>query len=412
MRTRLAGAFACVMAASAAIGGIAHCSAVTELVVVVDTDLAAGTEVDEIDVTVDDGAGFTAKRTARVGGSDALPLSLGVTAGDDANKPVTVRAVARLRGVEVASAGLRTNLVEGESKLAHVSICRSCGTTCATVEAAGATLPAWSGSAPSAAVCSGVNDGDGGGLDSGRDASIDAPVDALDADSATDGGVPLVLAYWDFDEEAGGPVVFDRSGNQRDIGFTGSTVKRAPGKIGNGLQFSRTDAGTGTGSLSCEAWKAELFGASGALSFWWRDEDPAPASTIPSSVGVFSTQSSGRDHFFVSRFRQDPPQRFTLGFQFKDLDATAVDDYANDDGGGPTKLDVVQSTWTRILVTWTPNGATLRNGKDALPIALPFKRPWTATDQSCFFGSNAVGVLDEVRVFSRPLNDAEIAALP
>lgn len=66
--------------------------------------------------------------------------------------------------------------------------------------------------------------------------------------------------------------------------------------------------------------------------------------------------------------------------------------------------------WTKLAVTWTPDGGTLRVGSDALPFT--FYRRWQPTAQACFFGRHAVGAIDEVRIYDRPLTADEIAAFP
>lgn len=412
MRRKLAGTFACVTAMAAATVGVVHCSATTELVVVVDTDLDTGAEVDEIDVTVSDGVGFETHRSARIGPSGtALPLTLGVTAGDDPARVVTVRAVARLRGVDVASAGLRTGFVEGERKLAHVSICRSCGAACATRDVTSTSLPAWSGAAPSAPVCTAPGDGDsgprddagGGGIVDGGDAGRDG-----DADAAVD---PTLFAYYDFEETTG--QVLDRSGRGHHADITGVGAERAPGKVGQGLAFRRLDGGTENGQLDCDDHSdAGMFPSSGTLSFWWRDDDTAAASTLGSSVTVFSNQTSAQDHFFVSRFANDDPQEMTLGFQFKTLDAS-TDDYANTTGANvpPPKFFVPKGVWTRIVITWGPNGGSRTIGT-GLTTGFSFYRAWSPANQRCFFGRHAHGALDEVRFFTRELTPQEISAIP
>lgn len=416
MRRKLARVFACVTATAAAIAGIAHCSAVTELIVVVDTDLAAGSEVDEIDVTVEDGAGFETHRSARIGGAGGtqLPLSLGVTAGDDPNRKVTVRAVARSRGTDVASATLRTGFVEGESKLAHVSICRSCGASCAAVDVAGASLPAWSGSAPSAAVCGGPNAGDSGPNDR-DDGAVSDGGDAGDGGTTGDAdaaGDPSLFAYYDFEETSG--QVIDRTGRGHHADITGiGGAARGPGKIGQGIVFTRFADGGENGQLDCDDHSdAGMFPSSGTLSFWWRDDDTAAAGALGSSVTVFSNQTSAQDHFFVSRFAGDDAQELTLGFQFKTLDAS-TDDYANTTGANvpPPKFVVPKSVWTRIVVTWGPNGGSRTIGT-GLTTGFSFYRAWSPANQRCFFGRHAHGALDEVRFYTRELTPQEIGTIP
>lgn len=384
-----------------AIAALAHCSKTTEIIVVVDTDLAVGAEVDEITVTVEDGAGFVEKRSARVGpGATALPLTLGVTAGDDPNRTVTVKAVGRLRGADVTAASIRTTFVEGESKLAHVSLCRSCGASCATVDATGSSLPAWNGSTPRGPLCA------AGPVDASADAGDGSTgVDSGNAGDSGEAGALDLLAFWDFEDD-GGSEVFDKSGNGRHAVVGGNGVSRGLGRDGGGLVFVRLDGGE-DGTFSCQDHVASLIENEGTLSFWWRNDDDTPPE-LARSAAIFDNQNSTRDHFFVYRWKEDQPTQFTLAFQL-DSGVVGNDDFVNGDGG--TKFPMPLNAWTRVVITWSVLAATLTVAQGDAQ-ALEFYKAWTPRDPRCVFGIHTRGALDDVRFYGRVLSAAEIATIP
>jgi formylglycine-generating enzyme required for sulfatase activity len=147
-RVRLIGATTLV--ALAALGAV-QCSDLTELVVVVDTDLVAGMEIDRIDVRIE-AAGFASDKGSDVTLPGSLPLTIDVSPGSNASADVTIIAVAKLKGVEVTRTTARAKMTPGAQRLLHVSLCRSCvGPACSTDR--GDRLPAWSGALPTTNQC-------------------------------------------------------------------------------------------------------------------------------------------------------------------------------------------------------------------------------------------------------------------
>lgn len=151
-----------MLAALAAMTSLAHCGGVTELVVVVDTDLAPGSEIDRIDVRVEGPGGFARDEGAPVALASALPLTLGVAAGSDPSARVVVTARASKGGADVARTTAVARMAPGESRLLHVSICRACGLTCG--RDFGASLPEWTDVLPPGDECRGTF-ADAGGFD-------------------------------------------------------------------------------------------------------------------------------------------------------------------------------------------------------------------------------------------------------
>jgi hypothetical protein len=167
----------------------ASCSDVTELVVVVDSDLRAGAEIDTVDVQVDGPAGFEAEpRRAAVTGASSLPVTLGIAAGSDPTAAVTVTAVATLGGKEVARTVGRGRMTAGTRRLLHVSLCRSCGLSC-TFDVGDEPLPAWSGGPPDHHACDGP-------------AFTDAGPDGIAPVPTGDGGVDAAPPPADAGEDA------------------------------------------------------------------------------------------------------------------------------------------------------------------------------------------------------------------
>lgn len=176
-----------------------HCSKVTELVVVVDTDLAPGSEVDSVQVAVDGPSGRVFDKDAGVATASALPLTLGVSAGSADDAEVNVIATAFKNGVAIAQTDVVARFVPGESRLVQVSLCKSCGLTCG--KDFGAALPAWNEALPAKHACE-TTFADAGGFDSGRDrdsggatdggdggASADSPIDTNVGDAPFDGSI-------------------------------------------------------------------------------------------------------------------------------------------------------------------------------------------------------------------------------
>lgn len=186
-----------IAAAIASIAGaLMHCSQTTELVVAVDTDLAPGSEVDQIDVAVDGPSGRVFEKDAGVVTSSALPLTLGVAAGSSDDAEVRIVATASKSGVAVARTEVIARFVPGESHLVQVSICKSCGLTCG--KNLGSSLPEWNDALPTTNACT-TTFADAGNFDSGRPPDDATTNDANEGGSTTDAPVdsPVVDAPFD-----------------------------------------------------------------------------------------------------------------------------------------------------------------------------------------------------------------------
>jgi sulfatase modifying factor 1 len=113
---------------------VTHCSQVTELFVVVDSDLTNEARIDAIRITVDAPSGTYVEREAQLA-EKPLPVTLGVQAGSDDSSSLTVTATALRGGVEVARQTVRTHFVPGENKVLPIALCASCvGVQCGASE--------------------------------------------------------------------------------------------------------------------------------------------------------------------------------------------------------------------------------------------------------------------------------------
>jgi hypothetical protein len=186
---------ACALAAAlvlAVLGvGATHCKTLTEVLVVVDSDL--GARIDTVAIAVDGPGGFHVERAAELK-DGTLPVSLDVQAGSDPSATIAVTARGLLGGVQVATTSARTRFVKGEYRVLGLALCQDCvGVTCGADQACGASycqaidMPA---EPPTGVVervaCSGQPDGDAG-VDTGVDAGLDAPIE-VDSEAADTGG--------------------------------------------------------------------------------------------------------------------------------------------------------------------------------------------------------------------------------
>ncbi|MBX3231620.1 MAG: SUMF1/EgtB/PvdO family nonheme iron enzyme [Labilithrix sp.] len=141
--------------ASGAVVAATDCSELTQVVIVVDTDLAPS-DVDRVDVTVTGPNGNAGDRSAEAA---SLPLSFSVQAGSNPSADLTIVAVAKRGGADVLRRTAVVRMTDGKSTLVHLSLCRACGATCADVT----TTTDFTGTVPSAPSCSGAEERDGGG---------------------------------------------------------------------------------------------------------------------------------------------------------------------------------------------------------------------------------------------------------
>jgi hypothetical protein len=226
---------------------------------------------------------------------------------------------------------------------------------------------------------------------------IEANTDAhVQPDVFVTGSVPepagqLVAAY-SFDAGSG-PSVADLSG----LGNTGSIANAtwaAAGHSGSALSFNGTNAWVTVadapsldlrGAMTVEAWvKPTRVGA-------WATAVIKEAAPDELSYGLYASSDSGQASAHVQ------------------VDPTTPDTYVR---GAPS---LPANVWTHIAATY--DGATVRvyvNG--ALQGSTPMSGPIQTSGGALRIGGNAVwsewfaGLIDDVRVYSRALSDAEVQA--
>lgn len=185
------------LAFSLLLAGCGDDATLTELVVVVDTDLSVPDEVSRIGLRVVGSDGrmvFDGDVDLSAPGAPARPLTLGLTPAGDSLGPIVVAAVAIAPAdAPVVSAAARTSFVEGRRRMLRLLLERVCvgvpcaeGTTCRggacdVEDVAPEGLPAWTGEAPPPL---GVGDAgppaEDGGVDAGVDAGVDGGAPACD----------------------------------------------------------------------------------------------------------------------------------------------------------------------------------------------------------------------------------------
>ncbi|MGE0790451.1 MAG: hypothetical protein AB7S26_32540 [Sandaracinaceae bacterium] len=105
----------------------------TQLIVVVDTDLAIPSQLDRVGITVSAGADRMASQEQALTSAANLPLTLAVVPEDDLLGPIDIVAEGTLDGAEVVARHARVTLVRGETRLLRLDLVASCaGIDCPT----------------------------------------------------------------------------------------------------------------------------------------------------------------------------------------------------------------------------------------------------------------------------------------
>ncbi|MCZ7681726.1 MAG: hypothetical protein M5U28_24205 [Sandaracinaceae bacterium] len=113
-----------ILAAMAALLG--SCGGeLTEILVVVDSDLAVPSALDGLRVEVSGAEAMTAEGSLRAGAS-GLPRTVGVVHRGGSLGPLTIRAVGSLGGVDVVSARAVTSFLRGRTLVLPLFLSRAC----------------------------------------------------------------------------------------------------------------------------------------------------------------------------------------------------------------------------------------------------------------------------------------------
>ncbi len=181
-----------------ALFGCSDDEALTELVVVVDTNFTAPTELDSITLNVEGPSGMQYPVTTTLGaeGSPTLPLFTFLEPAGEALGPLIITATARLGETDLVEQQVRTSFIRGESRTVYMSLVWDCRDVtceaemtcndgaCRSVDVPPTSLPVWTGSLeePDGSVDGGLDGGTDGSMDAG-DASTDSGTDSGPADS-------------------------------------------------------------------------------------------------------------------------------------------------------------------------------------------------------------------------------------
>ncbi|NCQ60961.1 MAG: hypothetical protein GW913_09890, partial [Myxococcales bacterium] len=154
-------------------------SDLTQLVVVVDSDLDIPVQIDTVRVDVLGPSGGSASEQQASSSSADLPLTLSVRPAGSALGPIHVAAVGLLGGVEVVRQTARVTLVSGETRMLRMRLSADCvGVACSADQtcASGAcgdvptTTEPWPGHPPTRDAAVTIDGGSDGGPDGGPDA--------------------------------------------------------------------------------------------------------------------------------------------------------------------------------------------------------------------------------------------------
>lgn len=181
---------------------LAACSTdLTELIVIVDTDLAVPAQLDEIVVTTQSATGAVKTASATLTGSSSLPMTVGLRPGADESASVTVYVRGRLAGAEQVVAHVSTHFLAGERRVLRIDLTSACvGVVCADSQTCSrgscepatvdpTTLPRFTGTVPGRREDAGVAPVDAGETDAGASDAGSSDAGSSDAsadDAATD----------------------------------------------------------------------------------------------------------------------------------------------------------------------------------------------------------------------------------
>ena len=265
----------------------------TEIVLVVDTDLAVGVDVDAFEMVVEGPSETTEPLVVPLTGPDAaaLPFSIGlVAAGPDIGE-LTVKVSALLRGAPVVARTARARFVAGEVRRLDVALrCRCRPVTCPADQTCGddglcvdervSELPPWNGAVERRFGCE------------GPESRCREPVElTAGSDAACVRRRSGELACWggNYEGERGDGTPGDRDAPAQPVPSTVSTIVDAT-DVDAGKHIACALHGCGAGSC----WGRNDFGA---LADGTRDDSAVPSPIAGLDDGV--VVSTGGSHTCV-----------------------------------------------------------------------------------------------------------------
>ncbi len=240
----------CFLLAGSWLLGCSDDEALTELVVVVDTDFDVPMELDGITLSVEGPSGMVYPVSTTLGaeGAPTLPLFTFLEPAGESLGPVVITATGRLGEADLVAQQVRTSFIRGESRTVYMYLLRSCGDVtcgsemtcddgeCQSVDVPATSLPLWTGSLeePDGAIDGGMD----GGVDGGPDSATDSgPVDSC---------VPATETCNGSDDDCDGMIDegFDLTTDSANCGTCGTTCGDQP--------RSSAACTAGTCTLTCD----------------------------------------------------------------------------------------------------------------------------------------------------------------
>jgi hypothetical protein len=233
---------------------------------------------------------------------------------------------------------------------------------------------------------------DGGSSGGVTDASEPGPGPDTGDGASGESSDPHLLGYWKFDETSG-MTASDSSGHDHPLTLTGATFDPG-GKYGGAVVLPGVDGAF----VSTTALSAPNFPSTGTFSVWflWTRMQSADQSS------VLSSWDTSISHIFFRHANGDTVGLFQVALEPKTLEYVWESDFP-----------VSQNSWTHVVVTWeesTKIAATYVNG--TLQSRASYTSDFAPTDQTFQLGNHLDGKIDEVRLYDRPLTEAEAVALP
>jgi hypothetical protein len=233
--------------------------------------------------------------------------------------------------------------------------------------------------------------GAGGSASSGGAGSGGSAGGGTAAAGAGGRGPDGLVGYWPLDDGTG-TIAGDAVGSHD--GFLIGNAAWTEGWSGGAVAFLG-----GEDRIEMPALFGAAFPASGTLSLWFR---PTFEAVDSASRGIFDNYDTGRSHLFVRRANGETEMVIQVVMQPA--------------GGDPyvfgVELAVVNGEWNHLVVVWDTDNdfgrATMGGNTQLKPIDDP---NWLPSEQELIFGGSYIGIIDEVRLFDRPLSEDEVAAL-
>lgn len=184
-----------------------------------------------------------------------------------------------------------------------------------------------------------------------------------------------------------------------------SSGKGRHGQLVGNSKITMTDRGNALrvqtdGHFVVEALNGGAFPKSGTISIWLQYVTMDQSS----EESIFDSWANNRDHIFVRHANGEPIGKMQVAYQ------KSSDQYEL-----ATGFDVDPGRWSHVVITWDAAESYGRAYVDGKFGILGDNYPsgsFTPSGQLMSFGERLDGYIDDVRLFDRPLAEAEIFSLP